>query len=139
MERTATTDTIERLQAIRDALLRLHKVLINHQRFLWERANRRIETSYEFLNLLMHDQSFAWLHYLSELVVQVDELLAAESTPSEDDAGSLIEQARFLMVPDETGDNFQRNYFEALQNSPDVILAHSNVVKLLGNRATKIH
>jgi len=87
----------------------------------------------------MHDGDFAWLHYLSELVVQIDELLAVDTEPLEDEALGLLEQARFLMIPAASGDSFQRNYFQALQNSPNVILAHSDVVKLLGNRAPEIH
>jgi len=139
LERKTQANTIERLQAIREALLRLHRVLISHQRDLWERTNRRIESSYELLNLVMHDGDFAWLHYLSELVVQIDELLAVDTEPLEDEALGLLEQARFLMIPAASGDSFQRNYFQALQNSPNVILAHSDVVKLLGNRAPEIH
>ncbi|HKZ02742.1 MAG TPA: hypothetical protein VJ180_10900 [Pyrinomonadaceae bacterium] len=139
LEQKAKASTIEKLQAIRDALLRLHRVLINHQRELWERTNGRIENSYEFLTLVMHHQDFAWLHHLSELVVQIDEFLEPDTEPLKDDAQNLLEQARFLMVPAAVGDSFQQNYFEALQNSPAVILAHSVVVKLLGNRASEVH
>jgi hypothetical protein len=87
----------------------------------------------------MHDKEFAWLHRLSELVVQIDELFDADDGPSEEHAATLLEQSRFLLKPSETGDDFQKEYFVALQNSPDVVLAHSEVVSSLGKRNTELH
>lgn len=132
-------NSLEKLRGVREALLRLHKNLLDYQRDVWERGNSRVKNSYEFLNLVMHDQQFAWLHYLSELVVQMDEMLALKEDYTDDDIVGLFEQARFLIVPAESGDSFQRNYFEALQQSPDVVLAHSEVVKLLGKRVPDVH
>jgi hypothetical protein len=43
-----------------------------------------------------------------------------------------MERAKALLVPSETGSEFQKNYFLALQQSPDVVLLHSDIVKLLG-------
>ena len=132
-------NSLEKLRGVREALLRLHKNLLDDQRAVWERGNSRVKYSYEFLNPVMHDQQFAWLHYLSELVVQMDEMLALKEDYTDDDIVGLFEQARFLIVPAESGDSFQRNYFEALQQSPDVVLAHSEVVKLLGKRVPDVH
>ena len=69
---------LQRLRDVRQSLLRLHKDLMDWEREAYERAHGRIETSYEFLRLVMHDQWFGWLHHLSELVVQIDEMLAAD-------------------------------------------------------------
>jgi len=44
----------------------------------------------------------------------------------------LIERAKALLSPAETGSEFQKNYFLALQQSPDVVLLHSEVMRLLG-------
>lgn len=132
-------NSLEQLRGVREALLRLHKNLLDYQRDVWERGSGRVKNSYEFLNLVMHDQQFAWLHYLSELVVQMDEMLALKEDYTDHDIVGLFEQARFLIVPVENGDAFQRNYFEALQQSPDVVLAHSEVVKLLGKRVPDVH
>jgi hypothetical protein len=137
-ENPATEKTLERLRSVRHALLGLHKVLMEYQRNLWERRSGQVNNSYELLKLVMNDPEFSWLHRLSELVVAIDELFDADEPPTEADANNLLEQARLLIVPSETGDEFQRQYFEALQQSPDVVLAHSEVVGLLG-RNTEIH
>jgi hypothetical protein len=132
--------SLDRLRNTRETLMRLHKILLEYQRGLWERNSGRVKNSYELLNLVMHDRHFSWLHYLSELIVQIDEVLAlTEEERTEEAVTGLLEQTRFLMVPLETGDEFQKNYFQALQESPDVVLAHSEVVRVLGKRISDVH
>lgn len=83
----------------------------------------------------MKDPWFDWLHRLSELIVQIDEALDtrdSETPTTEADASALVERAKALLAPAETGTEFQKNYFLALQRSPDVVLLHSEVVRLLG-------
>ena len=55
----------------------------------------------------------------------------AETPATEADAGAFIERAKTLLAPAETGTEFQKNYFLALQQSPDVVLLHSEIMKLL--------
>jgi hypothetical protein len=135
MENERASDTTrENLKALRHGLLRMHKTLLDLERRDYERARGRIGNSYEFLQLVLKDPWFDWLHRLSELIVQIDETLDANSeTPAtEADAKALTERAKTLLVPAETGSEFQKNYFLALQQSPDVVLLHSEIVKLLG-------
>ena len=124
----------QRLRDLRQSLLRLHKTLLEWEREAYERAHGRIETSYEFLRLVMHDQWFGWLHHLSELVVQIDEMLATDEPVAESAARAVMDQAKLLLTPSETGGQFQRKYFDSLQHSPDVVLAHAEAIKLLGKR-----
>jgi len=123
------------LKELRHGLLRLHKVLLDLERRDYERARGRIGNSYEFLQLVLKDPWFDWLHRLSEMIVQIDESLdtrESETPMMEDDAQALIERAKVLLAPSETGTEFQKNYFLALQQSPDVVLLHSEVMRLLG-------
>ena len=135
MENERVSDaTRDNLKVLRQGLLRMHKTLLDLERRDYERARGRIGNSYEFLQLVLKDPWFDWLHRLSELIVQIDETLDANSeTPAtEADAKALTERAKTLLVPAETGSEFQKNYFLALQQSPDVVLLHSDIVKLLG-------
>jgi len=66
-------------------------------------------------------------------------MLDADDQPRENDAVGLLDQARLLITPAESGGEFQRRYFESLQQSPDVVLAHSEVVKQLGKKTSEIH
>ncbi|MFN2532037.1 MAG: hypothetical protein ABR555_12135 [Pyrinomonadaceae bacterium] len=122
---------------MRHKLLRLHKLLLDEERKGYERARGRINNSYEFLQLVLKDPWFDWLHRLSELIVQIDETLDSltSATPATHlDAVALVERARQLLAPSESGNEFQKNYFLALQQSPDVVLMHSEVGRLLSER-----
>jgi hypothetical protein len=68
------------------------------------------------------------------MIVQIDEALDshAETPLTEADATALLERAKALLAPAETGSEFQKNYFLALQQSPDVVLLHSEVMRLFG-------
>src|SRR5205085_8691298 len=112
---------------LRQRLLRLHKTLLDLERRDYERARGQIGNSYEFLQLVLKDPWFDWLHRLSELIVQIDETLDTHDTETpttEADAKALTDRARTLLAPAETGSEFQKNYFLALQQSPDVVLLH---------------
>jgi|SRR6185503_20262968 hypothetical protein len=134
MENERASDTTrDTLKVLRQGLLRLHKILLDLERRDYERARGRIGNSYEFLQLVLKDPWFDWLHRLSELIVQIDETLDpnSETPATEADATALIERAKTLLTPAETGSEFQKNYFLALQQSPDVVLLHSEVIRLL--------
>jgi hypothetical protein len=124
--------TVKRLQDVRTALLRLHKTLLEHERAGYERRHGKIDNSYEYLNLVMHNPWFSWLRHLSELIVQIDELVDARESSSESTAAAMVEQARMLLTPNEAGPEFQQKYFASVQDSPEVVLAHAEFAKLLG-------
>ena len=131
-ENELTAESRERLTKVRTVLLRIHKTLLDFEREGYERARGKITNSYEFLQLVMGDAWFAWLRQLSELIVEMDELLAAKESPKESTAVALIQQANFLLTPSEAGGEFQKKYFAAIQQSPEVVLAHSEFANLLG-------
>ena len=127
--------TRDELKQLRQGLLRLHKTLLDLERRGYERARGRIGNSYEFLQLVLKDPWFDWLHRLSELIVQIDETLDtrdSDTPTTEDDAKALMARAKGLLAPSETGSEFQKNYFLALQQSPDVVLLHAEMMRLLG-------
>ena len=134
-EEQITTATTDLLKQIRLGLLKLHKMLLDMEKRAYERARGgRISNSYEFLQLVLKDPWFDWLHRLSELIVQIDETMdtiGAETPATEKDARELLVRAKSLLSPSETGAEFQKNYFLALQQSPDVVLLHSEIGKLL--------
>jgi hypothetical protein len=125
----------DELKSLRHGLLRLHKMLLDLERVGYERARGRIGNSYEFLQLVLKDPWFDWLHRLSELIVQIDESLDTrdgEHPVTDDDASALLGRAKALLSPAEEGSEFQKNYFLALQQSPDVVLQHAEIMRELG-------
>ena len=131
-ENEITEKTRQQLVNVRTVLLRLHKTLLEYEREDYERDHGKIANSYEYLNVVMNDPWFAWLRQLSELIVEMDELLATKETPNENTAVALIRQAEILLTPAELGSEFQRKYSAAMQQSPEVVLAHSEFARVLG-------
>lgn len=123
--------TLRQLHNVRQSLLRLHKALLESERETYERAHGRINGSYEVLQLVLHDPWFAWLHRISGLVLQLDEMVEGDEPPGENIVTAVLDQMRILLIPSETGDDFQTRYFASLQKFPDVVLAHSEVIRLL--------
>ena len=119
-----------RLSDLRTGLLRLHKALLDAEQISYERIHGRVDSPGQLLHLVMKDPWFTWLLPLSKLVVRIDEILD-DRDPSSDDARVIVTQVRTLLKPSEQGEGFERNYYEALQRAPDVVLAHAGVKKLL--------
>jgi hypothetical protein len=119
-----------RVAAIRIEVLHLHKAIIDIEREVVERVEGRL-TPHEFLERLMHDESFAWLKLMSAVIVGLDEWLD-DTAADEAGADAYVEELRRLLAPDPAGDHFQRRYAELLQSSPAVVMAHSAVTRALG-------
>ncbi len=125
------TTTQLRLQQLRDGLLNLHKTLVDSERVSYEQTFGPIQSSNQFLQLLMGDPWFAWLHPISELIVSMDEVLDGKEPLTHPMAEAMFKQARLLLVAAEEGEGFPKHYFEALQRDPDVVLAHADVANFL--------
>ena len=120
-----------RLKDVRLALLRLHKTLLDAERVSYERGRGSVGGSGEFLQLVINDPWFAWLRPLSEIVVRIDELLEPSEPASESEAQAVLRESNELIRPAGGGGEFGRRYREALQQSPDVVMAHGELSKLL--------
>src|SRR2546422_11264407 len=93
----------KRLVDLRQALLKLHKILLDSERVSYERVHGRIASTGEFFQLVIGDDWFAWLHRVSELVVQIDEMLDADEPATAIEATRVIDQTRLLLTPPEAG------------------------------------
>ena len=105
-------------------LLELHKALVDVERNAYERARGRM-TDGEFLKALIDDPAFAWLAPLTALIVRLDEL-EGDTVPADYKA-----EMKRLLRPDDLGSAFQRRYHELLQRSPDALVAHGAVMRVL--------
>ncbi|MBD2210909.1 hypothetical protein H6G27_13600 [Nostoc linckia FACHB-104] len=121
------------LRNLRNKLLTLHSCLLQRERIAYEQVRGRV-TSAELLRLVISDEQFAWLHRISETVVQIDEMLAADEPLALEDIQNLITQARNLIVPSEEGSAFAKKYYAALQSEPSVVMAHSDILQLLASK-----
>ena len=127
----APETTQQRLTDLRNGLLRLHKTLLDSERATYEHDVAKITSPGHLLGLVMGDPWFAYLRELSRLVVAIDERMDADEPTTADEAAAFVKQARALLTPAEQGRGFEKRYFEALQRDPDVVIAHSKMVRLL--------
>src|SRR5579872_6539674 len=121
-----------KLVELRTTLLRLHKTLMDMERRDYEAAHGQVSTGELFRLVLDHEQ-FAWLHNLSEFVVRLDETLAAEEPVTSQDTHGAIILARKMFAPSESGDAFQKRYFDAIQRDPAVVMVHADLAKVFAN------
>jgi hypothetical protein len=126
------SETREVLGNLRNLLLDQHKLLLERERGEYEKTHGAIAGPGPFLNLVLNDPQFAWLRQLSTMVVEIDEALSRRSKADQPAADALLTQARDLMRPRENGGDFQSRYYQAVQESPDVVILQCKVEKLLG-------
>jgi len=123
----------ERLTDLRNALLSLHKTLLDSEREIYERDIARIATATDFLKLVLYDPWFNWLRELSQLVVMIDEAIDAKEPPDDAMAERFIAQSQELLIPNEEAQGFKKRYFDAIQRDPDVVIAHAKTRKAITN------
>ena len=119
------------LTDVRHGLLGLHKALIVAEQLTFERIYGRVDSTGQLQQLVMNDPWFTWLHPLSNVVVRIDEMLDEECNLTTEDVAQILTEVRGMIRPSELGDGFERSYYEALQRAPDVVMAHSEMKKLL--------
>ncbi|WP_413736295.1 hypothetical protein ACL2XP_25885 [Sodalis sp. RH21] len=116
------------LKSISTALRKLHKALID----LETRRFGPVGSPFEHLQLVSAHPQFAWIRLLSEILVEMDERL---DEPEEIDGAVILAYKtvieRLLALGPENDTEFARNYVTALQESPEVAMAHGALRHLL--------
>jgi hypothetical protein len=125
------------LTDLRDALLPLHKTLLEWERKAYERLHGRKMSGGELLKVIVADPQFAWLRPVSELIVRIDEALDAEAPDTIVDVDAIVSKARRVVMPDETEGQYAQRYLAALQEVPDAVIAHGRVTTLLKDVPTR--
>jgi hypothetical protein len=126
-----TPQSRELLGKLRDLLLEQHKLLLDRERAVYEKANGPIAGPGPLLTLVIGDPHFGWLKQISTLVVEIDEALSRRSKAGQPEAEAITAQARDLIKPREQGSDFQVRYYNALQESPDMVILQCRVEQLL--------
>ena len=122
----------EKLVEIRQTLLVLHKALLDSERTAYEIVHGPVASSAAFLQLLINDNSFAWLRPITTLVVMIDETLAAKNPPaSARDFERLVNDTRALLSPSREVNGFWQRYSGVMQRDPGVAVVHEKIEKQL--------
>jgi hypothetical protein len=113
---------------MRRELLDLHRALVEAERREYERLRGRLSDR-AFLQALIGAPELAWLNPLTSLIVRLEELIEERAAPAT--LEDCIAEMRKLLRPLAEGQGFQRKYAEAMQRSPDVVVAHGRVMRVL--------
>jgi hypothetical protein len=121
------------LQQLRNALLHLHKALLDFERFRFQRAHRQKFTAAQLYRIVLDHKDFVWLRQLSELIVGMDELLDNGKHKQTEQIDDLVKYVKKLLTASVTGNKFEKKYYQAIQREPAVVLAHAKIIRLLKN------
>jgi hypothetical protein len=121
----------DHLRDLSTRLLKLHALLLDRERRAYEDRHGFIPT-HELFQLVLHDAQFSWLRSLSGMIANLDAIVDADEPISRENVQSVFRQAFALLKSGEGGD-FQAKYIVALQESPDVIMAHAAVSRVLSD------
>lgn len=105
--------------------MELHRLLLDRERRAYEARHGAVRTQ-ELFRLLLQDEAFAWLRSLSTLMAQIDAAVDADDPITRDDAQRALREVHRLVKSGDSG-AFQDKYRDALQDSPDVVMAHAVV------------
>ena len=105
----------------------LHRALVQLVRNDYEREHGPVGGAGNLFRLLVHDPAFDWLHTLSELMVDIDELLDGDILTATDAAAVRAEVETLVIAPVGSTSEFSRRYLEALQADPSVVMTHARV------------
>ena len=120
-----------KVEQVRHTLLELHKAMLDAQRIEYERGHGRIETSGEFLGLVLNHPEFEWIRALSALIARMDEWAEGMEGEAEDGFGSLVEALRSLIRPEGANAEFTAKYWKMVEGEPAVTVAHVKAWRLV--------
>jgi hypothetical protein len=121
----------EKLQDLRKLLLDLHKSLLEWQQREYEAEHQKITSRGQLFELVTSHRSFAWLRQLSELIVGMDTMLESKDPVPEENLKSFLLYTQQLLTPVETGNEFAKNYYQAIHKNPGITLLHAKAADLL--------
>lgn len=120
----------QQLQAVRDALLELHRALLALESQNHGREHQPIAPQ-ELLQLALGAKEFAWLRPISSLIAEMDTLIDADHVPSAWAYSDLLQQAVRMFRLDDEAAEFTQKYREALQQSLEVAGRHGELRALI--------
>jgi hypothetical protein len=122
----------EQLRALRLPLLALHKAVLASERRAVEKVHGEMSGA-EFLQIVSDPVRYGWLKPFSELILAIDETLEVQDDAEQEIATpeELLDRTRELLLPPKGDTPFGRRYLSLMQREPELVMAHSGLVKLL--------
>ncbi len=108
------------LRELRSLLLKAHKILMDAEKDRYETSHGPIGNKGDYLRLVLGHEQFSWLRPISQLIVQMDEVLMAKQPQPLARAPELLDQARHLLYDSEIGQAFQDRSESVARHDPEM-------------------
>ncbi|MGB3136075.1 MAG: hypothetical protein WBG38_16485 [Nodosilinea sp.] len=108
------------LRDFRPLLLKAHKLLMDAEKDRYEAGHGAIATKGDYLRLVLGHEQFSWLRPISQLIVQIDEVLMSKQPQPLESASELMGQARHLLYDTEIGHVFQERTQSLARSNPEM-------------------
>ena len=105
--------TRAKLDRMSRALLRLHKVLLDDERTIYETEYGTVTSTHAMFQIVLSHPNFIWLGKFSSLIVLMDEAASVRRPAPETTSQGLLAEARTLLNL-EAG---EKSFVEKLQNA----------------------
>ncbi|MFY9588564.1 MAG: hypothetical protein WAT66_14050 [Actinomycetota bacterium] len=127
MTTRTTTDRRTQLRALSRALRDVHRSLVEFSRERYELAHGEVHGKTALLDLLLHDEAFAWLRPLSKIIVEIDELAARKNAPTAAEVEEIRARAEALTTTSHDRNAFGSRYVALLASEPRVAMNHGEL------------
>lgn len=124
---------LQELRDVRIKLLRLHKALLDSERVTYEQVHGRVSSSGEFFRLVIDHDWFSWLRPISQLIIQMDDVLSPKEPATLPQVTEVLGRAKDMLQPNENGSTLESRYYEAIQRDPEIAIMHGEISKLLAD------
>ncbi len=119
------------LDALRSALLELHRAILAAQRLEYEREHGRVASPGDLLQLVVRHPQFGWIRALSALIAQLDEWAESDSAARDEELAATVRALQTLIQPDGTNAEFTTRYWPLLEVTPEALVAHVKLWRLI--------
>lgn len=123
-------ENTQKLKNARNLLLKLHKVMLDREREIYEGVNGPLSAT-QYLSVLLEDEDFAWLRKFSMLIVEIDELFAQKDGIEAGMIEANLDKVSELVEMREADEYFKAKYQNAIQRDPDSASLHSELKTLM--------
>lgn len=123
--------TKDQLKSLSQAMLRLHKTLLDQAKAEYEARNGTIASVNIYFQLVIDDPHFAWLRKISSLVALIDEARSVRRPATETEAQGLFNETRILFDFQDIDAEFNEKFQLSLQSNPAAVIGHNDVLSIL--------
>lgn len=113
----------EALKTAREALMILHKSLLEFQKEILEKESGQKMNPYEALNAALNDERFSWLKTISQMIVQLD--IESEDMHNPNRKSPVLDPQEMKAFFSNPPSAFQQQLLLAIQNNPDITFLYS--------------